>query len=411
MRIRLIEIALLLLLTTQMILTFQLWGTGHAYPRIPFFSGLVTAPSWVEWPGIVCVILSALCVTGSWFSKKHQKKLNRFGWIFLGISLIWVILFDQHRFQTWAWQIIVFSFCLTSMNSQQALNWMRGLVISVYFFSAVSKLEASFVNSYGQTILDGLLQAVSLSPIWSEETRWGIVLCFPLFELLIAILLLIPLTRRYCWPLSLFLHFGLLLVLGPWGLNHQTPVLIWNIYFIIQNTILFWPDPKNKETENPEEQTKTEKRSWPGYVMAILLVFPATEWFNLCDTWPGWGLYSARGARVTLSIDATVSEKIPQSLQYLLAPRTFGQPWRKFDLHRWAFEETNAPDYPQDRSQIAVARALINRFELHDGFQIVHQSKSDRFTGERSKTEMTTEQELDEFSKRFFINTAQRSRN
>ncbi|MBL4886260.1 MAG: hypothetical protein JKY95_17235 [Planctomycetaceae bacterium] len=410
MRLRLIQIAMLLLQTVQMVLTFRLWGTAHNYPQVPFFNWLVNAPTWIDQIGMVCVALAALSIAAGWISKRQQSKLYSGSWILLGLSLLGLILLDQHRDQTWVWQIMLYVFCLTCMNQARALSWMRLVTISIYFYSAISKLDASFLETYGQTILDGLLQALGLSPIWSEQTRWGIVLCFPLFELLVAILLSIPKTQRIGWFLSLGMHTSLLLAIGPWGLNHQAPVLIWNLFFLIQNTILFWPVPKTSPTEEHAKVSEDQSKqlAWPGYVMVLVMIFPATEWFNVCDTWPGWGLYSARGSRITLSIDESQVDKLPQEYEHLLAPPSFEHSLRKVDLHRWAFEQTNAPGYPEDRFQLAVAKALLARFEIKEGFQIVHLGTSNRLTGKRIKTTINTPEDLEHFLKRFYINTQAR---
>ncbi len=409
MRLRLLEIVTILMLAIEMLLTRQLWGTSHAYPRIPFFSGLTNMPGWLEWAGLVCVMIAAVLVARSWFIKKESLNISRTAWIILGIGLIWLVLFDQHRFQTWIWQAILYSFCLGVMQREQSLKWMRLITIGIYFYSAVSKLDASFPNSYGQTILAGLLQAIHLQPSWSEQARWWIVLCFPLFELLLAILLLIPRTRFIGLLFSYLMHIALFLALGPWGLNHQTPVLMWNIFFIVQNSILFWP-ARNKINPQALEQPpapSNETKRWPAYAMTLLLIFPATEWFDVCDIWPGWGLYSAHGARVTFSVDETEVEKIPEQIRHLLAAPVFEHSWRKLDCHRFSFEETNSPSYPEDRTQLAVAMTLIRRFDLQK-IKVVHHNTANRLTGKRELTELNTMQDLEKFSQRFFFNTKPR---
>ncbi len=404
MRLRLLEIVTILMLGIEMLLTRHLWGTSHVYPRVPFFSGLVNLPGWIEWLGLGCVIIAAVLVALSWFIQKESSKFSRTAWIFLGIGLIWLVLFDQHRFQTWIWQAILYAFCLGVMKREQSLRWMQYLTIGIYFYSAVSKLDASFANSYGQIILDGLLQALHLQPGWSQQARWGIVLCFPLFELLLAILLLIPRSRFVGLLFSYLMHIALFLALGPWGLNHQTPVLMWNIFFIVQNSILFWPARSEKHARITEAQPANKPTRWPAYVMTLSLIFSATEWFDLCDIWPGWGLYSARGARVVFFVDESEVDKIPDEMKHLLAAPVFEHSWRKLDCHRFSFEETNSPSYPEDRTQFAVAVALIERFDLQK-IRVVHHNTANRLTGKRELTELNRLQDLEKFSKRFFFST------
>ncbi len=403
-RLRFMELAIVSMLTIEMLLTHRLWGTAHAYPRIPFFRHFVALPLWLEWAGLACTILAGCFVLVS-FTRKANETASRIWWGVLGVGLIWLVLFDQHRFQTWIWQAILYSFCLAMMKREQSLKWMQLVTIGIYFYSAVSKLDASFVNSYGQTILDGLLNAIHFQPIWTDQTRWWVVLGFPLFELLLALLLIVPRTRLFGLIGSYLMHLALFLALGPWGLNHQTPVLIWNVFFVVQNSILFWPVRVTK-TE-PETKRKDEARLWPAYAMILSLIFPATQWFDICDIWPGWGLYAAHGARVTLSLDETEVEKIPAQLRHLLADPVFEHSWRKLDCHRFSFEETNAPSYPEDRTQFAVAVALIERYQLQK-FEVVHHDTANRWTGKRALTKLNNRPSLDRFSRRFFFNTIAR---
>ncbi len=454
MRLRFLEIATLSMLVIEMCLTFPLWGVSHTYPRIPFWGVLADSPVWLEYPGLACVIFAAVLIALSWvfsswgerllIDKKNSRpvpndrhdstagtetdcrtaKFARFccdvghlvasvgrsgqrAWLLLGFGLVWFVLFDQHRFQTWVWQAILYAFCLGIMNRDQSLKWIQRLTIGIYFFSAISKFDASFANSYGQTILDGLLQALHLHPDWPAAVRWWIVLGFPLFELLVAILLIVPRLRLIGLLFSYFMHFALLLALGPWGLNHRPPVLIWNLFFLLQNSILFWPDRGGKQEQTGEVRSEEVTKQWPAYVASLLLLFPATEWFDICDIWPGWGLYAAHGARVTFSIDQAEVDKLPQSLQHLLAPPVFEHSWRKLDCHQFSFEQTNSPSYPEDRTQFAVAIALIERFGLRKT-KVTHYGTADRWTGKRKVTELTTPEELSGFSERFRLNVRAR---
>jgi hypothetical protein len=56
----------------------------------------------------------------------------------------------------------------------------------------------------------------------------------------------------------------------------------------------------------------------------------------------------------------------------------------RFRLDRWALDATGAPVYPQNRVQLGIARAVIDRYGLIERSRLIRFSLADRFSGERS---------------------------
>src|SRR5690606_33293969 len=80
--------------------------------------------------------------------------------------------------------------------------------------------------------------------------------------------LLLPKTRRAAKWVSVGMHLALLGILGPWGLGDKPGVLIWNVYFIAQNLLLF------RSVPSPERE-RAFARSWraiAGYGFVALVV-------------------------------------------------------------------------------------------------------------------------------------------
>ncbi len=144
-------------------------------------------------------------------------------------------------------------------------------------------------------------------------------------------------------------------------------------------------------------------------VLWLALLFPATEWVDVCDIWPGWGLYSARGARARLYLPEGEQHALPPHLRPMLQPAPFGSEWRQLDLHRWSFAALGAPSYPEDRFQLGVIRAVLDQLPPDAEFLIVHQATANRFTGTRRETRLHTREQLEAFSQRYWLNTFARS--
>ena len=200
------------------------------------------------------------------------------------------------------------------------------------------------------------------------------------------------------------LHVALLLILGPWGLDHRPGVLIWNLFFVFQALFLFWPEANADQQENKAQadvdQTRLEKAdsdrqnsapnlNWLALLLTIfVLSFPATQWIGVCDHWPGWQVYSPSSSRAQLRNGRSVSQ--------------------------WSLEELGVPVYPQSRFQLAVAYAAATKQAGEDqqgtgNFQIELRHQSNRFTGERVNEVLTGADQFKMKTSRFILNTQARN--
>ncbi|HBN77883.1 MAG TPA: hypothetical protein DD473_19145 [Planctomycetaceae bacterium] len=424
----------LMLLFIQIAFTWPLWNNSHNYPLIPLIGLKFLIPAYGDMFSLIilgCTATSLVIenisrMAGKLSSRKLQNDnltqtsadvqhtgqlaINRFQilWFILCVSLGFLILTNQHRLQAWAWQIFLYGICFSAFRPANSLKWIRRVTISIYFYSAISKLDASFLQTHGQVLLDGTLKLLPIEIDLSESMRTVIVGLFPLVEFLIALLLCFRFSRRWGWRLSLVLHFGLILILGPFGLNHHLPVLIWNAFFLMQNSILFASvnfQPDN--TRDDRDQYKRRREYLGRIAIVAALLFPATEWFNLCDVWPGWGLYASRGAKVQLYIEREALKNLPPEVAQHCFTTVAYPDHVRLDLFRWSFAETHAPAYPEDRFLTAVALATLQNYGIKDRFLYIHSSTAHRWTGEREQIEFSNLKALQRFTSGFLLNTQQ----
>ena len=401
--------------------TWKLWTPQTVFPQIPFFEFLVNVPGWVDWILFGLIALSLLILLAN-----LSKQSVRVGCLVFCAALIFSVSLNQHRFQPWAYHFLIFAALfglshpaklrrpLTNQApSSLAIQLMRWVVISIYTYSALSKFDYQFAHTIGTQMLETLVGFAGVeSKNWSPEMTTGLVLLFPLGELLVGILLAISKSRkfRFCAiAAAILLHLTLLLLLGPLGLNHQPGVLIWNLFFIVQVIWLFGgsgvsnstePEslqPANDVTKPPTAQNDSRMGVWlSSLLVAFVLIFPITQLIGICDHWPAWQVYSPCSSRVKLvGTVGTVGAVGPGDVQRSLSD--------------WSLDKLGVPIYPQARFQLGVAKAIVEKKKMERGFQIELGSQSNRLTGERTTKTLSSAEQIQMAQSQYWLNTKARS--
>ena len=326
-----------------------------------------------------------------------------------------------------------------NLNRPETLDYYFPLAITacVYFGSAISKADEEFALTYGRQLIDALLSSIGLSArLWSEQTRQVLATSLPLCEFFVMGLLIHPRTRRIGLAASVVMHVLLLLALGPSGMNHRPGVLIWNLYFICQNLILWQYSKANwirsiqelMETEPPvainhepaRAEAELKRLLWlkgplwgvslliPVPLISVAFILPALHQFHLCDPWPAWAVYASQPARVTVLLDETAAENLPADMRRFVQPRRLDDGRVFFRAGLWSIKTTGAPIYPGDRFSVAVANSLAQRPELHNKVDVIVESPSAWWTGERTAREYRGTKNISRLASGFWINTRPR---
>jgi hypothetical protein len=386
--------------------TWRLWTPQLVFPQVPLFAAADKVPVWLEWAALGGIVTSLACL----LLAPRESRIWRIAAIWFAALMLAMFCLDQHRIQPWAWQFVFVALALAFLNRDQSFRYLRLLTLSVYFFSAVSKLDYTFLHGMGQEFLFDLCRFVGIDlETWSDPVRLAGASLFPVGELLVALLLAWPPTRRAGVWFAVALHLLLILMLGPLGAGHKPGVLIWNAFFIPQAYLLFWPTPRTRVSE-----TLVAPRERPGSRRVVPLVkaaivaaalLPAMEWFGWYDTWPAWGLYAPRSSRAYLFVDRSTAEKfsLPMS-QYVETPLD-DSPWQRIRLEQWSLNALIVPIYPEERFSLGVAVAVIRDLSLpDDSYRIEILGKADRFTGKRLVATLRNQQQLDGALREYRIN-------
>ncbi len=363
--------------------TWKLWTPQREFPQVPLFGWAGSIPAMWDW---LCLAI----VCGGLVSGVRIRSAQ-LSWLFVlvGLSGLWLV--DQHRLQPWAWQLWLLAIMFVwdsgcgpdscgSEDSCELLDqpttraWATSLTISIYFWSAVSKLDPQFAMTHGQTLISAFFGAIGIQVSdWPTSLRWWTALGLPSAELGVAIGLMIPRVRRLAMWGAIGLHIGLLVALGPWGLGHSAGVLVWNVAYIGHDWLLF--GERSTRTRHASEGERffdflRRRALWSvrprlrfGFV-SFACLWPITHPWGWCDRWLAWSVYSARGSNVSVVLSAEGVARLPPSMQPLVESG-------ELRLDQWSLSALNVPIYPELRFQRGVMKALRDRVGPENLLEVV----------------------------------------
>lgn len=389
--IRLLAIGVLALVSG----TWKLWTPQTAFPQVPLISAACHWPGWCDWVCLAVLVLSAMALL--LFPRQSQRVASGG----LALSLAGFFVLDQHRLQPWAWQFFLLALLLSMADDATARRGWMGLVISIYFWSAISKLDYTFCHEQGPALLGGLKKAMGLRGLETQWTRPLDVagsLGFALSELGVAVLLAWPRTRWLGFWAAIIMHVTLLAALGPLGLNHSHGVLLWNLFFIAQDWMLFHgaSQPSSLKADQSSIPWRTRIRDgldWPSTARSRLalsvivgaMVWPSLEPIGLCDHWLAWAVYSARPGHSQVIADSGIDLPVPSTQSVgldsfdldtsMYHPRIF----HIIETGKWSLETLRVPILPENRFQIGVACHLAEHNQFRGA--VILSKPANRWTG------------------------------
>ena len=398
--------------------TYRLWTPQTVFPQVPAIEFLCSIPKWFDWCFLVVLVVGVGLLT---FSRSER-------WIYFGCymgmgSLIATICLDQHRLQPWAYQLGLFLFVwLTCPNRLQHLL-IRWLMISIYFFSALGKLDHEFLHSVGQNMLGAIANILGQDAnAIPNATRLVLIAMFPLIELSIALGLAWPKSRYLAGWLAIGLHLSLLVILGPLGLKHRPSVLVWNVQFAVLAFLLFIRSvSRPTATLAVEPTTKMElPHRFPTWLqwfcaslIGVVIIMPATERFGVWDHWPSWALYAPHSSRVRVEVSGPGLSRLPAELvqwtNVTLPVDEEIQGWIDVPIDRWSLQSLDTPIYPQARFQLGVARQIAGMIDSEAHIRVIVLGCANRFTGRRSSEVLQDEEQFAKAASKYWLNTRPRN--
>ncbi|MFT5325493.1 MAG: hypothetical protein ACI8P0_003363 [Planctomycetaceae bacterium] len=255
---------------------------------------------------------------------------------------------------------------------------------------------------------------------WTDRTWAFAAATLPIGELIVGVALLFRRTRSFALCGSLLMHLVLILAVGPWGLNHNAGVLVWNVFFIVQNVVLLLvvrqaggnaglPSCESTTGARTAGQVScTKRRHATVLILAGAVLFPVLRSVDCCDTWPAWAVYASSPARVLVQVREDKVERLPKTIRRFVEPRRINDGWFWLRIDLWSLAATGTPIYPEDRFQLAVARSIADDADFGSGIRIIHEGEADRWTGFRERTDAIGEAEIIKWGSHFRLNATPR---
>lgn len=382
--------------------TWKLWTPQDVFPRVPLFRW--APPDGWDWTSAALIAIGGLGLSVG------PSRFTRSFAIILAVGFATAFLCDQHRLQPWAWQFFILALLIALADKPLQWQGWQWLTISIYFYSALSKFDARFLDTIGhtfaQTVFGGLFSKTSGYP--PGPTRfygfnYAVMWAFPVGELSVALLLAIPATRKWGLWAAIAMHGLLLQILGPFGLNHSAGVLMWNVYFVVHDALLFMPSKRSAADVSsslfslvPSYGSRI-RNAIALMILAWVMTWPATYWFGLCDAWLAWAVYVPPTPRGSIDVRAMTFDHLPQLRQErILLP---GEPAYDLPVGQWSLRTLRVPAYPSLRNMVAVALELAERCDSDHVRLMIG-----RHPDQANRTDLQSAAEIHAYARRFWFN-------
>jgi Methylamine utilisation protein MauE len=321
-------------------LSLPLWRTRLSYPQVPVVDVIPGFPQPID----VVFLLGFVAALGicMW-----QIRFKRLAVIWL-CAAAFLVVQDQSRFQPWFLEYaLLFAVVVFSRSETSALVGCRFIVVAVYFWSGLHKMNTSFAAKVFPWLVSPFAKS-GPGPI--AEVLGALA---PFVEMGMAAALLFPKTRRIGVIAILAMHVFLLAVLSPWALGWNNVVGPWNVAMVALVPCLYWNSGDFITAFFTWEQGHAVRR----VVLAFVLILPSLSLVGFWDTSPSFALYSGNqmiGA-VVLSRDVWLK----QDKEMKAIAENVGGRYRIF-LDDWSDAAMNVPSYPAQRVLRRVAKTFCS---------------------------------------------------
>ncbi|MCF6280178.1 MAG: hypothetical protein L3J14_07505 [Flavobacteriaceae bacterium] len=332
------------------LLSLNLWHSNRYFPTIPVFDFIPDVSIYINYTLLILLFV----YFGLVFISSNKK------YIVVTLSIIFVLLLqDQMRWQPWVYIyslfLIPFLFDNPLKNEIKKINYFQIILIGVYLWSGIHKLNPNFIELIYRSILIDLYQ-INNESLTTTILQLGYII--PLIEIMMGIALFFPKTRKIGVITVVLSHLFILLYISPLGINYNTVIYPWNIAMILFTVLLFW-NTKNKIVVLRESNIQYKIAN-----IAIVLLFwilPSLNFIGKWDSYLSFSLYSGKTSNFYILIKDTEIEKIDTSIYRYYYRNIEGLSEGKIiDIGDWSFRELNVPCYPETR----VLKKLSERLQL-----------------------------------------------
>lgn len=330
-------------------MSWKVWSADRIFPVLPPFSFSPELPTVFH---LSIAVLSLIGLVVLFFFPKNIKILLT---VFI-LELVACFL-DQMRWQPWEYQyLLIFVFYIFYHKNQKQFIWLcMILMISIYFFSGIFKLNGAFLHQiWERMILNRFFELPS--HLNSNPIVHYLGLIFPVIEIVIALgLLLFKNKRPFLW-FAILSHLFVLLFLGPLGLHYNQIVWPWNIVMIAMGWLLFY-FPVDKIEIRELFASKVNL-----IALTVISILPFLNFFEKWDDHLSFELYSGKTKKMIICVENP--EVYPELNQFLnkKKSRINCHNSKNMDVLSWSLSELNVPIYPEERTFATLKKEWIKKY-------------------------------------------------
>jgi hypothetical protein len=333
-------------LLVGLVMSANLWQLERNFPVLPIFGNQPFIAAWLDQ---VLLVLAILAYASFLLFRKALLLA-----VFLG-ALIVVLLQDYMRLQPWVYQYLLICMLvglgLLQKSPKGAVHSLRFILIAIYFYAGLFKVNETFFELAGITYLS------FLTPYVPKNFMSILVIigsAVPFIEMSIAVGLLTKTYRTLALIAALGVH-AFIIVFVSVRLNWNPVIIPWNIAMMALVFLLF---PSSSEYMWKDVLLNKLR---PTHMALVLLVgvMPFFHFFGLWDTYPSFDLYSYRGTSV--KIEWTTTERNTFLQAYHLNPSDYLKIDSNFRLDDWSYRELGVPIYPEKRVLQRILKQLCDK--------------------------------------------------
>lgn len=322
-----------------------LWTNfGRTLPACP----LIELPGGDLVPGIIDPIFFVIALVLSALLVFKKAGIATFGALFASLFLL--VLRDLNRFQPWLYEyLLIISFCLAPLSPGEtaedrkahSLQAVSILLISMYFFSGLQKINWRFLTAIGPWLIGHPAENADsyshdLPMIFTSASMI-------LWEVAAALALCWKRTRISGLVMVLVMHSAILYMLGPSKLNTNAAVWPWNFTQMALLTICFLNCP-----DAPLFKLNLKEMPIKVAILAVVsLAVPVLGLLQIADPYPAWALYTGDVPWGSLLIEKSTVEKLPAETAAICKEDESTGLW-SLGMNDWAYLETGAALYSSE---------------------------------------------------------------
>lgn len=312
-------------------LSYKIWLSTRNFPIIPVVD---ITPKFPDTFHLVLFILSITAIISVLIFP--QKR-----YLILAVILFEIAscLIDMMRWQPWEYQyLLTFIFFYYYNRSRDFLTVMSFLVAVTYLFSGLHKFSNTFLTDFWDGILEHLFR---LSPnVVAMDIVHYSGLIMAIAETSIGIGLFVFRKKRNFVYLCVIMHIGLLLLLGPIGLNFNPVVWSWNLAMPLIVWVLFYDG-------SIQVTISFFKTAFNRIVFVVIGLLPILNFTGYWDDYLSFNLYAGGAEKVMICFD---DNKMNKELEVYKFPPYCGKNSITVSVNKWCFFELGVPLYPEERA-------------------------------------------------------------